>query len=120
MVRTFLKALILVPIAVVLILFAVANRQWTSLSLDPFASDPPVLAIDLPLFLAILLALILGVIIGGAAAWLGQRKWRSTARRFELELAAARGEAESWKQRAEAEHAQAQSLPPLTYRPPAA
>ena len=39
MVRTFLKALILVPIAVVLILFAVANRQWTSLSLDPFASD---------------------------------------------------------------------------------
>ena len=52
MVRTFLKALILVPVAVLLVLFAVANRQWTGVSLDPFSSEPPALAIHLPLFRA--------------------------------------------------------------------
>ena len=67
MVRTFLKALILVPIAVVLILFAVANRQWTEVSLDPFASDPPVLGVHSPLFLIILLALVLSRFTSGEA-----------------------------------------------------
>jgi uncharacterized integral membrane protein len=91
MIRTFLKALILVPVAVFLILFAVANRQWTGVSLDPFSAEPPALAIHLPLFLVILLALMLGVIVGGIAAWLGQRRWRRAARRLEAELREARG-----------------------------
>jgi uncharacterized integral membrane protein len=120
MIRTFLKALILVPIALFLVLFAVANRQRTGVSLDPFASDPPALAIHLPLFLVILLALILGVIVGGIAAWLGQRKWRRAARRLETKLREARADAEAWKRRAEAEQAAASPLTPLTYRPPPA
>jgi uncharacterized integral membrane protein len=120
MIRTFLKALILVPIAVLLIAFAVANRQWTPVSLDPFSSNPPALAIELPLFLVILSALMLGVIVGGIATWLGQRKWRRAARRLETELRDARGKAESWKRRAEAEEATAPPLAPLTYRPPPA
>jgi uncharacterized integral membrane protein len=120
MIRTFLKALVLVPIAVLLIAFAVANRQWTPVSLDPFTSNPPALAIELPLFLVILSALMLGVIVGGIATWLGQRKWRRTARRLEAELRDARGKAESWKRRAEAEEAAATPLAPLTYRPPPA
>ncbi len=120
MIRTFLKALILVPVAVFLILFAVANRQWTGVSLDPFSSEPPVLAVHLPLFLVILLALMLGVIVGGIAAWLGQRKPRRAARRLEVELREARAETEAWKRRAEAEQAAATPLTPLTYRPPPA
>ncbi len=120
MIRTFLKALILVPIAVFLILFAVANRQWTGVSLDPFSSEPPALAIHLPLFLVILLALMLGVIVGGVAAWLGQRRWRRAARRLETALREARAETEAWKRRAEAAQAAAAPLAPLTYRPPPA
>ena len=120
MVRTFLKALILVPIAVLLVLFAVANRQWTGVSLDPFSSEPPALAIHLPLFLVILLTLIFGVIVGGIATWLGQRKWRRAARSLEAELREARVETETWKRRAEAERAAATPLAPLTYRPPPA
>jgi uncharacterized integral membrane protein len=120
MVRTFLKALILVPIAVFLILFAVANRQWTGVSLDPFSSEPPALAIHLPLFLVILLAVMLGVIVGGIAVWLGQRRWRRAARRLETELREAGAETQAWKRRAEAEQAAAAPLAPLTYRPPPA
>src|ERR1051326_2538426 len=119
MVRTFLKALILVPIAVLLILFAVANRQWIALSLDPFFSDPPALAVHLPPFLAILLAVMLGVIVGGIATWFSQRKWRAASRRLQSELREARAEAETWKRRAEPAPAP-NSLAPLTYRPPPA
>lgn len=120
MLRTFLKSLILVPIALVLILFAVANRQWTAVSLDPFSADAPALAVHLPLFLAILLALMGGVIVGGVAAWLGQRKWRRAARRLEAALRDSRGELEAWKHRAEAEQTASTALAPLTYRPPPA
>ena len=120
MIRTFFKALILVPIAVLLILLAVANRQWTGVSLDPFSSEPPALAVHLPLFLVILLTLVLGVIVGGIAAWRRQRKWRAAARRLDTELRDARAEAETWKRRAEAEQAAAMPLTPLTYRPPPA
>src|SRR5437899_12771866 len=101
MIRTFLKALILVPVAVFLVLFAVANRQWTGVSLDPLSSEPPALAIHLPLFLVILLALILGVIVGGIAAWLGQRKWRRASRSLEAALREAGAETETWKRRDE-------------------
>ena len=120
MLRTFLKSLILVPIGVVLILFAVANRQWTAVSLDPFSPESPALATHLPLFLAILLALMVGVIVGGIAAWLRQRKWRRAARRLEAELRQSRGEVEVWKRRAEAEQTASTALAPLAYRPPPA
>jgi len=120
MVRTFLKALILVPIAVLLIAFAVANRQRTPVSIDPFSPGPSALAIELPLFLVIFLALMLGVIAGGIAAWVGQRKWRRRARRLENDLRNTRAEAKSWKRRAEVEQAAATPLAPLTYQPPPA
>jgi uncharacterized integral membrane protein len=120
MLRTFLKSLILVPIAVVLILFAVANRQWTAVSLDPFSGDSPVLAVHLPLFLAILLTLIFGVAVGGVAAWIGQRKWRRAARRLEAELRGCRDQVDAWQRRIETEHTASTAVAPLTYRPPPA
>jgi hypothetical protein len=33
----------------------------------------------------VLLLLIVGVLVGGAAAWLGQGKWRRAARRLDVE-----------------------------------
>ena len=37
----FLKALVLLPIAILIVLLAVANRQMVSLSLDPFSQAAP-------------------------------------------------------------------------------
>ena len=37
----FLKALILLPIAILVVLLAVANRAPVTLSLDPFSQDAP-------------------------------------------------------------------------------
>ena len=83
MLRKIVAALILVPLAVVIIAFAVANRQIVTVSLDPFSASEPAAAVTLPLFALIIFSLIVGVLIGGLAAWLRQGKWRATARRLE-------------------------------------
>jgi uncharacterized integral membrane protein len=83
--RKIVAALVLVPLAVVIVAFAVANRQSVTLSLDPFGASAPAASLTLPLFGLVIVALIFGVIAGGVAAWLGQGKWRRRARRLERE-----------------------------------
>ncbi len=90
MLRKVLAALIVVPLAIVIIAFAVANRQVVTVSLDPFNSAAPAAALTLPLFALIIAMLIVGVIVGGAAAWLRQGRWRRSARRLEREMTALR------------------------------
>jgi uncharacterized integral membrane protein len=86
MVRTLLTAVVLVPLGVLILLFALANRQWISVSLDPFSAQDPALAVSLPVFFVVLFALMAGVVIGGAATWLSQAKWRRAARRHQAAL----------------------------------
>jgi uncharacterized integral membrane protein len=78
--RKFLSLLIGVPLAIILVLFAVANRAPVLLSLDPFAPDAPALALQLPLFVIVFLALMAGVVVGGVADWLRQGRYRHEAR----------------------------------------
>ena len=80
MIRRFVTTLVLVPLAIVLIAFAVANRQIVVVSLDPFDQANPALSVSLPLFWLVLIVIIAAVIVGGIAAWLRQAKWRRAAR----------------------------------------
>jgi uncharacterized integral membrane protein len=86
--RKIVSAIIIVPLAAVIIAFAVANRQAVTVSFDPFSSTSPAYAATLPLFAVIFAALILGVLIGGVATWIGQGKWRRRARKRDAELRA--------------------------------
>jgi uncharacterized integral membrane protein len=99
-VRNLIAALILVPLAIIIIAFAVANRQIVTVSLDPFSAEHPAASVALPLFGLIIVFLIVGVLIGGIAAWLRQARWRRTARRLEREAGALRGEIEEFKRTA--------------------
>ena len=80
MLRKLVTALILVPLAIVLVAFAVANRQTVVVSFDPFDQAHPAFTLAVPLFALILALVVSGVIVGGVAAWLRQSKWRRTAR----------------------------------------
>jgi uncharacterized integral membrane protein len=84
-------AVVLVPLAVIIIAFAVANRENVTISFDPFGGAESAASVTLPLFALIILLLIIGVLVGGLASWLRQGKWRETARRFERELHQLRG-----------------------------
>jgi uncharacterized integral membrane protein len=85
--RKFLSAVILIPFAIVLTVFAVANRQLVTLSFDPFNSTEPALSLRMPLFVLMIVAAVLGVVAGGLATWFRQRHWRRSARHSAAELA---------------------------------
>ena len=114
MVRKFVRALILIPLAIVLIAFAVANRQTVMVSLDPFDRAEPALSVALPLYVLILALIMVGVIVGGVAAWLRQHKWRSRARRAELQARELKAENDRLKRRDLAALPMAPSTAPLS------
>src|SRR5438309_10091529 len=99
MIRKLFFVIILVPLAVAFITFAVANRQIVVVSLDPFDQSHPAIAISLPLFALILVFIIGGVVVGGVAAWLKQSKWRRATRRAEWVARALRAEVDELKRR---------------------
>jgi uncharacterized integral membrane protein len=66
--------------AIFLVTLAVANRHAVKLVLDPFNQENPVLSAELPFYAYLFAMLIGGVILGGFATWMGQSKWRRTAR----------------------------------------
>lgn len=88
--RKLLNTLIVLPLALIFIAFAVANRHFVTLSFDPFNSTDPAVALTLPLFVVVIAMAALGVIAGGIATWFSQRRWRRAARRLEAELSETR------------------------------
>jgi len=83
--RKLLRWFVLAPLAILLVLLAVANRAPVTLSLDPFSREAPALALTLPLFVALFAAVALGVLIGGVAAGVGRFRWRRRAKKAERE-----------------------------------
>jgi len=121
MIRNIVTALILLPIMLAIVLFAVGNRGPVIVAFDPLAADPPMFALAMPLFLLLLLVLIFGVILGGVSAWMGQSRWRRRARRLSSELKASRAEAEKLRRQLETAAVQPQprgSIAAIAYRHP--
>lgn len=92
MLRRIVQLLILLPLAVILIAFSLANRDPVLVSFDPLG-ETDTLSVSMPLFLLVFICLLTGVLIGGAATWFGQGKWRRQAKREHRE-------AERWRHRA--------------------
>src|SRR5512146_3004509 len=97
MIRKIVTAVIVVPLAIVILAFALANRQMVTVSFDPFSSTSPAYAASLPLFALVFVLVILGVIIGGVASWLRQSTWRRTARQLDSDVRALHQELEAMR-----------------------
>jgi Ni/Fe-hydrogenase subunit HybB-like protein len=80
MMQRIFTVLVVVPVAVILIALAVANRELAIFTLDPFNPGNPALSIEIPLFALLLAALALGLIAGSTITWFKQRKYRKLAR----------------------------------------
>lgn len=109
--RKFLTALIVIPLGLILVTFAVANRHDVTVSFDPFMANDPALSRTMPLFLLLILVAALGVIVGGCAVWFGQRHWRRAARRHEADAQAARVELADLRAQAAPAKPEVQRLP---------
>jgi uncharacterized integral membrane protein len=84
--------MIVIPLGLIFVVFAVANRHFVTVSFDPFNVADPSLSISLPLFVLLIVVAILGVVAGGCATWFRQRRWRRAARRHEAAARSAKTE----------------------------
>jgi len=96
--KRFLLLLLLVPIGIVIIALAVANRQSVNLALPPELGFDPV---SVPVFALIFTTLLVGMVIGSCATWFKQGKHRKEARVAKVECTKLTFEAEKQKKRAE-------------------
>lgn len=118
MFRKIVSAVIFVPLAAVIIIFAVANRQSVTVSFDPFSTTSPAYSVTLPLFVLIVVLVILGVLIGGTVAWVGQARWRRAARRLDADVRALHQELDLIRRRFTPEAPHTLDPAPYTVIPP--
>jgi uncharacterized integral membrane protein len=97
--RRFFRALVLIPLGIIFVVFLVANRHPVTVSFDPFNSADPAVSITWPLFVVIIAVAILGVVAGGMATWFQQRHWRRAARQHEAGARAARTQLDDLRSR---------------------
>ncbi|MGA8402301.1 MAG: lipopolysaccharide assembly protein LapA domain-containing protein [Stellaceae bacterium] len=89
---------VLALIALALVLFAIANRQTVSLGFWLL----PGAAVELPLYLLVLVTLVIGFFAGQLVTWVGGWRWRREARRSRERIAMLERELEAERlQRAE-------------------
>lgn len=73
--------LILPPLAVLMIAFAIANRQLVTIDFNPLP-----FTLDLPVFILVYLGVLIGLVAGGVIEWAREYPIRSLARRQRKEL----------------------------------
>ena len=71
----YVARILLGVVAVLAVVFALANREVVTVNLWPFPFDKP-----MPLYIAILGAVALGLILGAAASWPARERMRRRAR----------------------------------------
>lgn len=123
MIRKLVTILVLLPLAILLVTFAVANRQSVVVLFDPFNEAHPAHTVTLPLYVLSLILLVVGIVVGGVAAWLRQGKWRRAARQAEGEARALRAEIARLERRPAPVELPSQTIDPaprLTIAPPTA
>lgn len=86
------------PVAILMIAFAIANRKFQTVSFDPFSQDAPWAHIEVPLWSLFYAGIFVGLVAGGVAAWMKQGKWRKIARERHTELDGLRIENDRLKQ----------------------
>ena len=80
MVNRFVLIVVFVPLAIVLIALAVANRGMVAFTVDPFNPGNPALTVTLPFFIFLFAALALGLLVGAFITWVRQGRYRKLAR----------------------------------------
>lgn len=93
MIRKAFNVVILAPLAIILIVLSVANRQTVAMALNPFRPEDAVLRLEAPFFVFLFAALIVGMLLGSLVTWFAQGKHRRRARLL-------RDESLKWQQQA--------------------
>lgn len=113
MLKRILTIVVAFPVAILLVALAVINRHDVRMVLDPFKPQAPSLAVELPFYFYLFGTLFLGMIVGGVAVWMGQGRWRRTARVRAQEVRRWQAEADRLAHERDAEVARAGGTDPV-------
>ena len=80
MLNRFMLIAVFVPLAIILVALAVANRGSAAFTMDPFNPGNPALTWQMPLFVLLFAAVALGMVVGSLATWIKQGHYRKMAR----------------------------------------
>lgn len=94
--------LIFVPIGIIVVALAVANRQIITVSIPPQVGDAPLYSFSLPLFALLFATLFVGMLLGSFATWLTQARHRKQARQQKQQADKMTSEANKQAERADA------------------
>ncbi len=83
--RKFFTTVTVIFLGLVFVVFAVANRHFVTVSLDPFNSANSSISASMPLFVVMIAMAMLGVIAGSMMTWFRQSRWRRAARQHEAD-----------------------------------
>lgn len=95
MVNRIVGWVVLVPLCLGLIVFALANRHFVGVNFNPFTTIEPSAApgYGVPLFVVLYVVLLIGVLLGGTATWFAQgihrrreKHWRREAHLLNTEV----------------------------------
>lgn len=82
--QRILRWVVGLPLVILVVGFAIANRKWVDVSFNPFTQDMP--SIPLPLWLLLFIGIFAGIFIGWTSAWVAQGKHRKAAREARREV----------------------------------
>ena len=88
--KTLLTWIVMVPFAIVVIVFSAVNLDMVMLDLWPFAAE-----VTVPLYALVLVVFIVGFVFGGLVAWLSGSEQRRRARNSSWRAATAERELRS-------------------------
>jgi hypothetical protein len=106
--RSVLRIIVLVPLGLIFLYFALANRGPVTIFLDPFSHGEGGPSFAAPVYLVVLASIALGVVGGGVSSWVAHGRYRRAAK-------AARADAK--KARTEADQLRGQALASLSPEP---
>lgn len=78
--RKFLKLALTVALLALLLIFALANRERVTVTLDPLDLSGLPLNFSAPLFIPLFIFMMIGVVLGGIAMWFSEGRHRRAAR----------------------------------------
>ena len=79
--KRFFSWIIALPVFIFLAAFALANRNWMTVSFDPITPSEPLVSMSMPVWALLFGGVFIGLVSGGIATWLRQSKWRRVARK---------------------------------------
>ena len=96
MVNKIVGWVVLVPLCLGLVVFALANRHFIVVNFNPFAPGDGTAApgYGVPLFVVLYVVLLLGVLAGGIATWFAQAEHRRREKHWRREAQTLTGELE--------------------------